>query len=360
MKVSDQKVQTTSSAGTKLELLAFRLRARLRLTFQFVLTPFVFVGDMAIASVARLFRRKSYVRKHLVGDDPVRSSEKSAIFVHFDAQGLVHDYVVHQLGQLLDAGFRITFVSNAPIFPDASQILVRPFCKEIIWRYNTGYDFGAYKDGIASLGNLQPIETLVLMNDSVYGPFWGLGETLSAIDRKKYDFWGIVDSWERRRHHLQTFFVVFFAGALSSSAFKTFWRRYPYVNNKNWVIRNGEIRLSQFLTKHHLRLGVLIPFWSVVETMKHRLRVPATELGTRADQAFRARIQLTLLVGLPLNAMHFFWDVLITDYRCPFIKRELIKLNPACIQTIDQWETIISEYTPYDVSLIRAHLEERC
>jgi hypothetical protein len=34
---------------------------------------------------------------------------------------------------------------------------------------------------------------------------------------------------------------VFFAKALRSSAFETFWRTYPYVNNKRWVIRNGEI-----------------------------------------------------------------------------------------------------------------------
>ena len=222
---SDHNIQPTHSSTTGLKSFA-----------KLVLAPFVVIHDLAIEAAARLVRRGSLVRKHLRGDDPLCDSGKAAVYVHFDSKGAIHDYIIHQLRELMDAGFRITFVSNAPIFPESSRALVRPFCKDIIWRFNTGYDFGAYKDGIASLGNLDQIDTLALMNDSIYGPFWKLSETLSAIDKSKYDFWGIVDSWEQQRYHLQTFFIVFFAKALRSSAFKTFWRTYPYVNNKGWVI----------------------------------------------------------------------------------------------------------------------------
>ena len=322
-----------------------------------MLAPFVVIYDMAIEAAARLVRRRSLVREHLRGDDPLCNSGKAAVYVHFDSKGAIHDYIIHQLRELMDAGFRITFVSNAPILPESSRALVRPFCKDIIWRYNTGYDFGAYKDGIASLGNLDQIDTLALMNDSIYGPFWKLSETLSAIDRSKYDFWGIVNSWEQQRYHLQTFFIVFFAKALRSSAFKTFWRTYPYVNNKRWVIRNGEIRLTQVLARHHMRSGALATYWSVAETMKDRLAASESTTRTPVNQAFQARLQTVLLTGRPINSMHFFWDVLISDYKCPFIKRELLKVNPAGIPTIPQWAELIASNTPYDVSLIRRHLK---
>ncbi len=176
-------------------------------------------------------------------------------------------------------------------------------------------------------------------------------------NRSKYDFWGIVNSWEQQRYHLQTFFIVFFAKALRSSAFKTFWRTYPYVNNKGWVIRNGEIRLTQALAQQHLRSGALATYWSVAETMKDRLATSLSTTRTPLNQAFQAHLQMLLLRGRPINSMHFFWDVLISDYKCPFIKRELLKVNPAGIPTISQWAEFIASNTPYDVSLIRRHLK---
>ena len=150
---------------------------------------------------------------------------------------------------------------------------------------------------------------------------------------------------------------MFFANALRSSAFKTFWRTYPYVNNKRWVIRNGEIRLTQVLARHHMRSGALATYWSIAETMKDRLAASESTTRTPVNQAFRPRLQTVLLTGRPINSMHFFWDVLISDYKCPFIKRELLKVNPAGIPTTSQWAEIIASNTPYDVSLIRRHLK---
>lgn len=319
-----------------------------------VQAPAVFIQDLIIGSVARVVRRKSFVREHCSGDDPASGSEKAAVYVHFDSKGVVHEYVVYQLRELLDAGFRITFVSNAPIFPEGSRGLVRPFCKDIIWRHNIGYDFGAYKDGISALGPPDHLDTLVLMNDSIYGPFWKLSDTISKIDRTRYDFWGIVDSWEQQRYHLQSFFLVLFSETLQSPAFKAFWRRYPYVNNKKWVIRNGEIELTQALAEQRLRSGALASYWSIAEAMKNRLAAPPASEST-TDSAFRARLETLLIAGRPLNSMHFFWDVLINEYRCPFIKRELITANPAGIPNARQYTSFIHRNTPYDVSLIELH-----
>ena len=291
---SDHHFQPTHSSTAELKFFA-----------RLVLAPFVVIYDKAIEAAARLVRRRSLVREHLRGDDPLCDSGKVAVYVHFDTKGAIPDYIIHQLSELMDAGFRITFVSNAPFLPESSRALVRPFCKDIIWRHNTGYDFGAYKDGIASLGNLDQIDTLALMNDSIYGPFWKLSETLSAIDRSKYDFWGIVDSWEQQRYHLQTFFIVFFAKALRSSAFKTFWRTYPYVNNKGWVIRNGEIRLTQVLARHHMRSGALATYWSVAETMKDRLAASESTTRTPVNQAFQCASANGAADG-PADQLHAF------------------------------------------------------
>ena len=149
------------------------------------------------AGHCRRFRR--YLHGSWPGADPCRHSSSHAIYVHYDAEGVVHDYVLEQLRQLSIAGFRVTFVSNARKFRDASVAAVKPFCRQIIRRRNVGYDFGAYKDAIALLGDLAECDRLLLMNDSVYGPFRPLTSIFEMAD-PECDFWGITDSWHQ--HHV--------------------------------------------------------------------------------------------------------------------------------------------------------------
>jgi lipopolysaccharide biosynthesis protein len=311
------------------------------------------VQDWAIGLFGKVARRGNYVRERIKGDDPLRDAPRAAVYVHFDRNGIVHDYVLHQLCELVGAGHRVTFVSNALQLPVESRARVQPLCKELIWRFNTGYDFGAYKDGIASIADLKRLDSLVLMNDSVYGPFWDLQDTLGKIDVSTTDFWGIADSFENQ-YHIQTFFMVFLPNALRSTIFKNFWSDLPYINHRMWVIRNAEVKLTQILQDAQLKAGVLAPYGAVAATARERLarQVPqGSEHG--AFERFRAQVMNEGVV----NPTQFFWDVLITDYACPFIKRDLLTSNPNDVPGTSLWPQVIVAHSEYDVSMIAHHLE---
>jgi lipopolysaccharide biosynthesis protein len=322
----------------------------------YLLRPYFLFHDFVIQAASKIARRRSHIRDRIPGSDPAPLSKRVAVFVHYDRLGVVHPYVIHQLRELRDAGYRITFVTNAPVFPEQSRNAVAPLCKELLWRHNIGYDFGAYKDGIASIDDLASAEALVLMNDSVYGPFWKLTDTLDAFDPSKADFWGIVDSWELR-YHLQTFFLVFAPAALRSEVFRNFWHALPYVNNKRWVVRNGEVKLTQMLARNRLRGAVLAPYWSAAEKMKDRLSKIETGHLTAQDRSALELLHTTILRGYPVNPMHSFWDLLITEFKCPFIKRDLLLSNPAGIPLTSGWSELIELQSAYDVSMITAHLQ---
>jgi lipopolysaccharide biosynthesis protein len=311
------------------------------------------VQDAAIRIFGDVVRRGNYVRERVAGDDPLRESPRAAVYVHYDAAGVVHDYVMHQLCELVGAGYRIIFVSNAPSFPAESRARVLPICKELIWRFNTGYDFGAYKDGIASIGDLDRLDSLILMNDSVYGPFWNLQDTLAKIDGATTDFWGIADSFENR-YHVQTFFMVFLPNALKSTAFTEFWSHLPYIDHRMWVIRNAEVKLTQVLQDAQLKTGVLAPYRAVAATAKDRLARQPAALPT--EQAAFARFRAQVMKDGVVNPMQFFWDVLITDYACPFIKRDLLTSNPNDVPGTSQWPQVIAAHSGYDVAMIARHL----
>jgi lipopolysaccharide biosynthesis protein len=194
------------------------------------------------------------------------------------------------------------------------------------------------------------------MNDSIYGPFFRLRDQLNEIDRSSTDFWGITDSWERR-FHVQSYFILFFRNVLKSKPFKKFWRQMPYVNHKGWVIRNGEIKLSKVLTQQKLRATVLAPYWSVSKKVLDRVIRLDTESLPDAHRNYIKKLLNNLIDGTPMNPMHYFWETLILDYNCPFLKRELVKSNPVNVPFAWRWPEVVGHASDFDIAMIRRHLQ---
>ena len=56
------------------------------------------------------------------------------------------------------------------------------------------------------------------------------------------------------------------------------------------------------------------------------------------------------------NPTHVFWDILIKDFKYPFIKRDLLKTNPADIRNFFSWIEVVKK-TGYNINLIEEHLK---
>jgi hypothetical protein len=151
--------------------------------------------------------------------------------------------------------------------------------------------------------------------------------------------------------------MLFLQGALQSAEFGKFWRRFPYVNKKEWIIERGEIGLSQLLVQHKLRASVLAPYWQVAEVVLNKIDRVDTAAFAPAHKEFLERISNNIVRGTPMNQAHFFWETIVVDFGCPFLKRDVIKLNPAGIPYTWRWPEMISEHSDYDLSLIRRHLQ---
>ena len=116
----------------------------------------------------------------------------SCIFAHYDRDGIVDEYVLHYLKVLRQNVKQLIFVTTAGL--DAQSVnMVRALDIEVIERANEGYDFYSYKVGIEQL-SLDQYDSLMLCNDSVYGPFDDLAPLFERMDESKCDFWGITES----------------------------------------------------------------------------------------------------------------------------------------------------------------------
>ncbi len=310
---------------------------------------------------AQLYRRRSWVVERWQIAESISDAKQIAIFTHYDARGQVPDYVCYYLDQLRDCGYTILFVTNSPFLTAEAWETLRPLCGMILRRRNLGYDFGAYRDALREIPDLGRLDSLILANDSVYGPIQPLRLALERADLNEADIWGINDSYAHR-YHLQSYFLIFNRRALLEPQMKGFWDRLLYVRSKSFVIRYYELGLSHTAIKAGLRLKALCPYRKLVTaTIDSLEQLPLATPKQRAKLLHGDYLKWlydTLQSGTPINPSHYFWEGMLTQHSCPFIKRELLTKNPAGIPQLPQWEAVIHRVSHYDSSLIVRHLQE--
>lgn len=243
----------------------------------------------------------------------------------------------------------------------------------IVHRENAGWDFASWLAGLQAVRPLLgDISELVLTNDSVFGPLYPLQESWDAPRVRDADFWGLTDSWSIE-YHLQSYFLVLREAALRHPAFWAFLEAYPFPDAKRQVVRDGEIGLTRTLHAAGLRSAVTCPYDEVARAWLDDLPARLERVAAYPENAFLSAAELDRAVGtssaaqslrhtleaahhirrgLALNGSHFFWDTLITEFRLPFVKRELLHVNPAEIPFATELRAVLAA-TGYDIEHIR-------
>lgn len=78
---------------------------------------------------------------------------------------------------------------------------LRDVCDALLWKDLPGYDFSAYRLALSHLAALSPGADVLVMNDSVYGPFTDLGE---VFDTAPWALTGFT-ACNQRTPHIQSY-----------------------------------------------------------------------------------------------------------------------------------------------------------
>jgi len=87
---------------------------------------------------SRLRLRKTYVVEEFATERSLAGAGRVAIFVYYDRSGRVHDFVLHHVKALRQAGFEIVFVSNSASLQIEDVQKLRGNCAKIMRRKNVG------------------------------------------------------------------------------------------------------------------------------------------------------------------------------------------------------------------------------
>ena len=285
---------------------------------------------------------------------------KIAVFVHFDSACRVQAFTLDYARALAEAGYAIAFVSNCPSLADTDLTVLKSFCAAIICRRNVGYDFGAVRDALRLLGlPRDSTDQLVIANDSVFGPLQPLHTLLDRIDFTKADIWGATDSWQHG-YHLQSYFLAVGKAALQSAAWRQFWDGVRLMQSRDYVISRYEIGLTQAMLRAGLRCDAA---WNYNDLLRSIPR-PAPEPGQHyidadpADDARRghlARLRHAVVDHVPMNPTGELWrQLLLSGF--PFIKRELLRSNPANVADLADWRDVVAGISKFDIATIDQQL----
>ncbi len=280
------------------------------------------------------------------GAVPLASAARLCVYAHFDRQERIDPYVVHMLRAYQAIGCATVFVTTCEGLAASELAKVRPHVARSIVRRNLGHDFGSHAVALHSVGDLAPYAQVVLTNDSIYGPLHDLQAMFSGMANRPLDIWGAVDSWELG-YHLQSYFLVFNSSALRHSFFPTFWRHFSFLRERQVIIDEFELGLSRRTRAAGLRIGAYCEYKLV-----RALHVAA--LGGRLAEH---GLDVRRVLYESLNPTHWFWDSLIEQAGCPFLKVDLLRDNFLNLPSVPRWPEVVGRVRPELVELIANHLK---
>lgn len=182
-----------------------------------------------------------------------------AIVLIYQPKGVLTSLLT-ELQHLSDNGFTPVVVSNLPLSTQDIERL-KPLCHLIIQRPNFGYDFGGYREGILTLLERGiTIRNLVVKNDSVWFPVAPDCDLLERARASQADLYGIYLSEHRRRPertHLQSYFYRFSQRVVQSPEFRRYWERLWLTDNKHMVIRQCEMKLTEWFRRKGFSIEAL-------------------------------------------------------------------------------------------------------
>ncbi len=251
---------------------------------------------------------------------------RTCLFAHFDPGGRIAPHVLHYLRQLSLCGFSThVAMSGVEHAHDADRAALARLGAVPHPRPNRGLDFGAWQD-LLERGCADGAGTILLANDSVFGPLAPLPPIVDAMEQAAPDVWGMVESREGG-WHLQSWFLCLSAQALAAPAVARVLRQPFREMGKAEIVLHGELGLGAAIRAEGLR-------W-------------AARAGPPARRLRRL---------VPGNPMHLDFLSVARDGSVPFVKVELLRDNPAAVRWAGAWREAVASSPIFPTAWIDRHL----
>lgn len=321
-------------------------------------------SDQIIHSKSLKFTRNKYLtplEENVVFDHvskPYEKHKKVLFLAGFTNQPKLLNYQKHFIQAFQKAGFYViyTVASDTPevlseVLSDADRVVIRRNC---------GYDFGSWATAFQLCQREFLAATdVVWANDSIIGPVNSIDTLLEKINNSSSDIWAITDSQDRK-YHFQSYFwgLKKTEGQFVPTIDAFFFYRHGLPQDKDEAINYYEIEALNFFKRHGLSVDILFPEHALISVAEARfiaeLKVysqkwkPLFDLPLRKGEthAFKEgvlNLATVLINRRATNPSHMYWNALV-ESGFPFVKRELMTLNPTNYPFPYQFRAVFEEH----------------
>jgi len=194
--------------------------------------------------------------------------DRVAVMVHWSADGRVSRSVSETVGQLTGLGYQVAVCSTSEAPGPLRWRHGRPGNVAVYRRPNVGIDFGTWGAMLTAFPRLRAADRVLLLNDSLLGPFAALDPVIASYEDAICDVWGLISS-NQMSPHFQSHFVGYKNGVLTDAPLVRFWSNIRLQPTKDHMIRRYERGLFPLLLRVGYRLGVGFPWHYVVQAKQN-------------------------------------------------------------------------------------------
>ena len=196
--------------------------------------------------------------------DVLRDARRVAVIASYGVEPRVSRSLLRLMEEFEAHGYTVVLVRasdsiHKPVW--SGSISISPI---VIAKPNVGYDFGSWATALALFPQIASAERVILVNDSLVGPFASLSTMIADFEQSFSDVWGATDTLEYIPH-LQSYLLGFTNGVLMHPSLKSFWRHVRVIDDKDAIVARYEIGLSRLVSRE----GFLARSW-----FSHHLIVP--------------------------------------------------------------------------------------
>lgn len=286
----------------------------------------------------------------------VNSVKRLGIYFFYDKDGIVDEFVIYFINDLLKSLERLIIVCNGKLTPDGRDKF-STYTSEIIVRENKGLDVWAYKTGLEYVGwdECKKYDEIVLCNSTSMGPVYPFSEMFLEMQARDVDFWGItkthrVDGYDFEYNpygylpeHIQSYFIVYRNSFLQSNELQSYWTAMPEITSYNQSIGMYESVFTKLFADKGFRWDVYVntddfegvadqPLMFYPEKLIRERKCPVFKRRSffhlYKDMLFHTAGQPTLLlydflISSKLYDVNLIWDNILRCYNLTAIARQL-------------------------------------
>jgi|GEM_PF-4730420 len=275
--------------------------------------------------------------------------KRLCIFVFYDKEGVVDDYVLYYLREVRTVCSHTIVICNG-FLSEVGKCSLLKYSDDVFVRDNFGFDCGAIKDVLFNLYGWEKVlefDELMIANDTCYGPFVPFVELFERMAEQYYDIFGVVQPTREFRtyrkdltdfsvyteeEHIQTYFMNIGKKLLHSNDFYQFWDEIKVFNIFDMSIWEYELSFTQYCKEKSYTVKSICDF----------------------SEFTSDRYELNF--NISFTAIK---DVLISGF--PFLKRKHFSMPDFSLDIMQSFSPndaidYISEHFNYDVNMIYDNL----